>query len=522
MSARDAARPAASRVPAGLTVGLSGAHGHAAAAAASRSGLFGVCPQERLTRNRGAGFNASGLPDEAVDAVLERAPAGSEIARYLLAGPPPPSRSRVPLESIDQHVAHAATAYLTSPFTDATIVICDRSEPRLSVWHGRDGEITPAGWEWTGPAFADLYARCAELLGFSGEARGQRMEALARLSPDPGHSPGDRFWTCGGDAITQQTGWEEAVADRVREAGGVASPRMAPLASALQGSITRLFLEWLRGVRRDTGGQHLRDTGRQHLCLGGTLFYHSSINSAVRLSGLFDDVFVPVDPGVPGLAAGAALLGEQLGPREASAFLGPAFADVAVKATLDNCKLHYGWESEGTAIDLAVDALRAGRLVGWFDGPMESGPRALGARSILASPFSPFVLENLNRYLKRREPWRGYALSGEASAVAEHFDGPARARFMECDFRPRDASAFRHVLPEPRAALRIQTVDEAAPSRFRQLLRAFGERSGVPVLVNTSFNGFQEPLVCSPRDALRVFYGTGLDLLVMGPFVLRK
>jgi carbamoyltransferase len=514
MSARDQATPAASGGPAGLTIGLSGAHGHAAAAVASRSGLLAVCPQERLTRNRGAGFNASGLPDEAVEAVLERAPAGSEIARYVLAGPLPQPRPRVAVEPVGQHLAHAATAYLTSPFADATIVVCDRSEPRLSVWHGRNGEITASGWAWTGTAFADLYARCAELLGFSGEARGQRMEALARLSPDPGNSPVDRFWTCGADAITQQTGWEEAVADCVREAGGVASPRMAPLASALQGSITRLFLEWLAGVRRQSG--------RQHLCLGGTLFYHSSINSAVRLSGLFEDVFVPVDPGVPGLAAGAALLGEQLGPREASAFLGPAFADDAVKATLDNCKLHYGWESEGTAIDLTVDALKAGRLVGWFDGPMESGPRALGARSILASPFSPFVLENLNRYLKRREPWRGYALSGEASAVAEHFDGPARARFMECDFRPRDASAFRHVLPEPQAALRIQTVDDAAPSRFRQLLRAFGDRGGVPVLVNTSFNGFQEPLVCSPRDALRVFYGTGLDLLVMGPFVLRK
>jgi carbamoyltransferase len=146
----------------------------------------------------------------------------------------------------------------------------------------------------------------------------------------------------------------------------------------------------------------------------------------------------------------------------------------------------------------------------------------VGGRSILASPQSPFVLENLNRYLKRREPWRGYALSGDAGFVAEHFQGPSKARFMECDFRPLDASTFRHVLPHPQAALRIQTVDETAPARFRQLLRAFGQASGAPILVNTSFNGFQEPLVCSPRDAIRVFFGTGLDLLVLGPFVLRK
>jgi carbamoyltransferase len=171
---------------------------------------------------------------------------------------------------------------------------------------------------------------------------------------------------------------------------------------------------------------------------------------------------------------------------------------------------------------LAVDALMAGRLVGWFDGAMEWGPRALGARCILANPHSPFVLENLNRFLKHREPWRGYSLSGDAAAIAAHFDGPAHARFMECDFQPKDPDAFRHVLPRPSAVTRIQTVDGTAPPRFRQLLAAFGATSGMPILVNTSFNGFQEPIVCSPRDALRVFYGTGLDLLILGQFVLRK
>jgi carbamoyltransferase len=198
------------------------------------------------------------------------------------------------------------------------------------------------------------------------------------------------------------------------------------------------------------------------------------------------------------------------------------FSDQDQKETLDNCKLHYAWESDEAAIGLAVEALQAGRLVGWFDGAMEWGPRALGARSILANPQSPFALENLNHFLKRRESWRGYALSGEAPAVAEHFIGPPHARFMECDFQPRDAAAFRHVLPAPGSALRVQTVDEAAPARFRRLLRAFGDATGMPMLVNTSFNGFHEPIVCSPRDAIRVFYGTGLDLLVLGTFVLRK
>ena len=128
-----------------VTVGLSGALAHAGAAAADRSGLLGVCAQERLTRSRGAGFNASGLPDEAVDAVLSRTSTRPTISRYIVAGPALRSDARVAIEQIDQHLAHAATAYLTSPFTDATIVVCDRSDPRVSVWRGRDERLSSAG-----------------------------------------------------------------------------------------------------------------------------------------------------------------------------------------------------------------------------------------------------------------------------------------------------------------------------------------------------------------------------------------
>ena len=93
---------------------------------------------------------------------------------------------------------------------------------------------------------------------------------------------------------------------------------------------------------------------------------------------------------------------------------------------------------------------------------------------------------------------------------------------MECDYVPRDRSGFRHILPGPNAAVRIQTVRSDAPPRFRDLLQAFGDGAGIPMLVNTSFNGFQEPIVCSPRDAIRVFFGTGIDILVVGNFVIRK
>jgi carbamoyltransferase len=206
-----------------------------------------------------------------------------------------------------------------------------------------------------------------------------------------------------------------------------------------------------------------------------------------------------------------------------SPFLGPEYSSDEVKAVLDNCKLTYRWVSEPESISLAVDALRKGQLVGWFEGAMEAGPRALGARSILASPFNRYVLDNLNRFLKHREPWRGYGLSGLHEWVEDQFIGPKTAPFMECDFTAKDFARFQHVLPGRSAAVRVQTVDNGGgPSRFRSLLRAFGEASEGPILVNTSFNGFQEPIVCNPRDAIRVFFGTGIDMLVFGQFVVTK
>jgi len=197
-------------------------------------------------------------------------------------------------------------------------------------------------------------------------------------------------------------------------------------------------------------------------------------------------------------------------------------SDAEIKATLENCKVDYTWVSESEAVEIAVDALRRGRLVGWYDGAMEWGPRALGARSILANPFAPYVLENLNHFLKNRDPWRGYALSALEPALEHSLSGPSEAPFMECDFRPHDVERFRHVLPSPTAGIRVQVVGHESLPRFRSVLAAFGTESGIPCLVNTSFNSFNEPIVCSPRDAIRVFYGSGLDVLLLGNFLLTK
>jgi carbamoyltransferase len=252
------------------------------------------------------------------------------------------------------------------------------------------------------------------------------------------------------------------------------------------------------------------------------MFFNSALNSRVKMEAGFQRVFVPINPGDAGVAVGAALHAAECLRRDVSPFCGPGFSSDSVKATLDNCKLTYDWVSERERVQVAVEALLRGWTVAWYEGRMEWGARALGGRSILASPFAPYVLDNLNRFLKQREPWRGYALSTPATALTKYFDGPEASPYMECDFRPRDLERFARVLPGPDAAVRVQTVTESAPKVFRALLEQFGQASGLPVLVNTSFNAFREPIACTPRDAIRIFYGTGVDLLVLDEFVLRK
>ena len=494
-----------------VAVGLGGAKKNACVAVSTPDGILGICEQERVTRVKGAGFNSTGLPDEALDELLRRAGrCRSDVTTWAAAECVPGAPRHAPAR-LDHHYGHACAAFLPSPFESATIIVCDDEAPEISVWDGDGSSVTRIEWPWEGPAFADVYARCADAIGFAGAGRDQRMEALARLNPTAHDDRAQDLFTLDVDRLQFAPDWEARIERWV--AGGERSKGTA--AASLQARIGDLLVELLGEVKR-------RAPARRHVCLGGTLFNNSHFNSRVKLSGMFADAFIPINPGNAGLALGAALEVHGGLRRSVTPFLGPSYTCQEIKATLDNCKLNYGWVSEADAVAMAVDDLHEGRLVAWFEGAMEWGPRALGTRSILANPFSEYVLGNLNRFLKQREPWRGYALSAPEEVVARELEGPASSNAMECDYIPRDSATFRHVRPSPDAALRVQTVGSDAPPRFRTLLRAFGEKAGLPFLVNTSFNGFQEPIVCSPRDAVRVFFGSGIDTLVLDRFVIRK
>jgi carbamoyltransferase len=500
-----------------LVVGVSGARRNAAAAVASGGRLLGVCEQERLTRIRGYALLPGELPSAAVTAVLDLVGRPShEVAAYVTAEDGASLPSGLPRVRLDHHFAHAATAYLTSPFDQAAVVVCDHSAgPEVSVWLG-SSDLVSRHWPWRGAGFASLFTEACRIFGFEAGSE-HRLEALARLDGAQELDLGASF-RYADRTLHVAPDWKARLAALLGPDGRSDDVRVA---SRVAGAVQRALAEALLGLLADVRAS----LGVTRLCLGGGLFFNTYLNTRIAESGVFDEVFVPPNPGNAGVAAGAALaVGHGHGPREAervSAFLGPEYGLEEIKATLDNCKLSYECLSDGDVIGTCVRTLAAGRLVGWFQGRMEWGPRALGHRSILASPFSPYALDNLNVYLKRRERYRAYGLSVREEERPDYFDGPARSSWMEYEYRPRDVERFRHVLPDGTSRLRVQTIDPA-PSLFRDLHQAFAAATGSGVLVNTSFNGFSEPIVCSPRDAIRVFYGTGLDLLVLGRFVVKK
>lgn len=483
------------------------------AALAEGTRLVGACPQERATRVRGAGVNDSGMPDEAIDLLLARhGRTRADVTRTARVAQAARDTDDTP-GAISAARAAACTAYLTSGLPAAAVVVFHADDSGVSVWRG-SGSTVAHEWTWPEAGVGPALVRLAGLFGGAAGAE-RRLEALARLMPGARDTLVDQALTLADGVLRVDEGAMRTLGDRVSADANPAGPDRVRLASAMQNRIGDLVLQLVEMVRTRVD--------LPAVCLAGRPFYSSAINSRVRRQGAFRDVFVPVDPGPHGLAIGALL--DTVGGPDApvSPFLGPAYSPQETKSVLDNCKLQYSWETEEGAARVAIEALRGGRLVGWFDGAMEWGPRSLGARCILADATTPYVLENLNRFLKGREPWRGYALSCLAERVGDHFDGPAHAPFMECDYLPADPGRLRHVLPSERASVRVQTVASGSgPARFRALLEAYEHASGVPFLVNTSFNGFHEPIVCSPRDAVRVFFGSGLDVLVINQFVLRK
>jgi carbamoyltransferase len=265
------------------------------------------------------------------------------------------------------------------------------------------------------------------------------------------------------------------------------------------------------------------------LCLAGGLFLNVFLVRALETRSQMKQVYVQPVAGNSGTALGAALLARKALGRPARQslhhlYLGPGFTSSEIKAVLDNCKIIYKYPSgEEPLLAETVQLLQRDKIVAWFQGRTEFGHRALGNRSILASPFSEYVIENVNQYIKHREDFHPFAFSAPAEVVPKLFDCSPNCRFMaSLGTLKSDAPASLERFAFEGRQVRVHAVERETNPRFWRLLHKFGERSPAPVLFNTSFNLFGEPLVSDAREAIRSFYCAGIDALAIGDFLLVK
>jgi carbamoyltransferase len=437
------------------------------------------------------------------------------------------SKRRYEWHFVEHHLAHAASAFIPSPFEEAAVLTIDGRGERATTTYSKarreDGsvEIERIGHVDMPHSLGLLNAAVTDYLGFLHSGDEYKVMALASYGKPKYMNDFNEIIRLKAD------GRYEIHAANLIERFGPPRTRGAPferrhydIASSLQTAMEKTLLEmtaWL-----------YEETGLPNLCLAGGMALNCVINSELREEGPFDRIWVQPAAGDQGTALGAALwidtverdLGFFPGWRMQHAFLGPGFSDTEIEDLLKSSQLSYlrlHDRAKQTAAILAQD-----KIIGWFQGRMEFGPRALGARSILASPLQLSIRQRLND-IKNREDFRPVAPVVLEEEASNWFacSGPSPFMLFVHEVLPEKA----HLIPAVRhvdGSAQIQTIRREQNPVYYDLVREFAKLTGVPLLVNTSFNMDGEPMVCTPRDALESFCTSSLDALVIGPFLLTK
>lgn len=268
-------------------------------------------------------------------------------------------------------------------------------------------------------------------------------------------------------------------------------------------------------------------TKSKYLIVSGGVALNSVMNGRIVRDSQFEDVYVMPAAGDNGTAIGAAfyLYNGILGlPRKfvhKNPFVGTIYSNTEIKKVIESAKLNF--EYHENICDIASDKLVEGKIIGWFQGAMEIGPRALGNRSILANPAFPQMKDKINAEVKFREAYRPFAPSAINESYKDFFELEVEAPFMlkVCQVK-KEKQAVIPAITHVDGSARLQTVNKEINPRYHKLIKLLGEKTGVPVVLNTSFNIQGEPVVESPKDAIRCFFSTGLDVLIIGNYLLKK
>jgi carbamoyltransferase len=446
------------------------------------------------------------------------------------------TRTVVPL---DHHLCHISSAFFLSPFDQAVILTLDGEGDGKAgmIAVGEGNKVKVLRVISLADSIGRIYSRVTRLLGFvpakeehktqwlslEGEPVYQRF--FIRVLRQPGGilpRVNDRYFRRDLNGVSKPSGlfWKELSLDA--DESQLTPEQKRNLASSLQAAVVEVISDLLASFQKRTG--------MQRICLGGGVFNNTLLVAALERKFGLGNIFVPPAPGNAGCALGAAAwiwhhdMGKPRNPEIRSVYWGPSYTRNEVKDVLDNVKARYALQNTGEKkFDSAVRLLRAGKIVGWCHGATEFGPRALGHRSILASPWAPYVTENLNDFVKHRESFRPFAVSVREEDCARYFVGSPLCRLMNslASVRP-DANVLPRSLQLPGGLVRLHIVEKETDSALWDLLRRFGENEPAPILVNTSFNLPGEPPVIRPKDAVRTFFCSGIDAVFVDNFLLTK
>ena len=422
---------------------------------------------------------------------------------------------------VDHHLAHAASAYYPSPYDDAAVFTIDgRGERATTTYgHGRGARLETIGQVNMPHSLGLLYEQVTDYLGFLHSSDEYKVMALASYGKPAYMDFFHRIIQYEGDGkyCFEPFDLEKEFGPR-RMKGGPYTQVHYDLAHSLQLALEETALKIVHWLHEATGSPNL--------VMAGGVALNCVMNARIRDEGPFEHIWIQPAAGDAGTAMGAALWVDcnERGGRGSyemkHAFLGPEYSEKEIEEFLRWSKLSY--RRADNLAEEAADLLAQDKIIGWFQGRMEFGPRALGARSILASPIHAEMQDRLNE-IKDREDFRPVAPVVIEEEAGGWFQDGGYSPFMLFVYDVREEKkdqipAVRHV----DGTARIQTINREQNTPYYDLLRAFQKRTGVPVLVNTSFNTRGEPIVCSPRDAIECFWTSPLDALVIGPFILEK
>ncbi len=428
---------------------------------------------------------------------------------------------------VNHHLAHAGSAFLPSPYTDAAVLVLDGRGEQVSTsyWYGTGNRMELLGEVALPHSLGLMYEQMTTYLGFLHSSDEYKVMALASFGKPKYVDYFRSLIQLGKDG--QYTIAPLRLADQfgpARTKGGPLEALHFDIAHSVQTVLEETVLQLLNDLHKRTGAKNL--------CMAGGVALNCVMNARLRDRGPFENIWVQPAAGDSGTALGAAMWidaqhrqGDTLGRDERAyemehAYLGPAYSDADIERFLQWSKLPYR-KLDNVAEEVA-EYLAEGHIIGWMQQGMEFGPRALGARSILAPPFPAEMQGKLND-LKDREDFRPVAPVVMEEYAADYFINARKSPFMLFVNDVKDEK--KHEIPavtHTDGTARIQTVNAAQNAPYYNLLKAFHKLTGVPILVNTSFNTQGEPVVCSPRDAVESFWTSPLDALIIGSFMLEK